>query len=382
MKKQNSKDGSKAQKAQQEETKMMQSNSSPGDSQDTTESTKLTIIQEESMLDSNSQTGHKYFFDTQYPQEIEQDPKFSELYFELADLREAVLAQNIPELNLPPEDDNGNVEYKLKLADPQMDRVEHLATQMAFRLNEGYGEAFYQIGVEDNGVVTGISDEEIFETLIVLFYMANSLGATLKMQKVRIGHYGTSFELQVIKPQTDMMKPDIKITLFGAEYSGKSTLLGVLVSGVLDDGEGSQRSTVIRHPHELLKGFTSSVSMRVMGFNSKGQITNRQHIHTWAKFIQESSKLITFIDVSGKEKYLKTAIKGVSSYYPDYVLMIVDAKEGITPITLNHLRLAFSCQKPVIIVLSKVDLATKDELFDVEDKLSDYIKNTCSKKIL
>lgn len=32
------------------------------------------------------------------------------------------------------ENDYGNVEYKLKLANPSFDRVEHLTTQMKFRL--------------------------------------------------------------------------------------------------------------------------------------------------------------------------------------------------------------------------------------------------------
>lgn len=47
------------------------------------------------------------------------------------------------ELILPEEPDDGNVEYKLKLEAPTMARVEHLTTQMAFRLNEGSGIAYY-----------------------------------------------------------------------------------------------------------------------------------------------------------------------------------------------------------------------------------------------
>lgn len=56
-----------------------------------------------------------------------------------------------------------------------MDRVEHLTTQMTFRLNEGQGTAFYQIGVLDSGQVTGLEWDELFETLIVLFYMTTTL---------------------------------------------------------------------------------------------------------------------------------------------------------------------------------------------------------------
>lgn len=56
----------------------------------------------------------------------------------------------------------GNIEYKLKLINPSSDRVDQLTTQMKFRLAEGFGEAYYRIGVEDNGRPTGLSKEDMF----------------------------------------------------------------------------------------------------------------------------------------------------------------------------------------------------------------------------
>ena len=44
---------------------------------------------------------------------------------------------------LEPEKYYGPIEYKLKLANPTMDRVQHLTTQMIFRL-EVYPESVYQ----------------------------------------------------------------------------------------------------------------------------------------------------------------------------------------------------------------------------------------------
>lgn len=49
---------------------------------------------------------------------------------------------------LPPEEEEGNVEYKLKLVAPSESRLQHLVTQLKWRLREGSGEAFYEIGVE------------------------------------------------------------------------------------------------------------------------------------------------------------------------------------------------------------------------------------------
>ena len=83
------------------------------------------------------------------------------------------------------ENDYGNCEYKLKLDNPTLNRVDHLTTQMIFRLNEGFGRAVYRLGVEDNGVCSGISSSEMKETLSVLFYMARNQDAEIEVEKVR-----------------------------------------------------------------------------------------------------------------------------------------------------------------------------------------------------
>ncbi|CEG82288.1 Putative Gtp binding protein 2 [Rhizopus microsporus] len=55
---------------------------------------------------------------------------------------------------LPPEaDSEGNIEYKLKLVNPSVERLEHLVTQMKWRLAEGNGVAIYEIGIDDDGTI-------------------------------------------------------------------------------------------------------------------------------------------------------------------------------------------------------------------------------------
>lgn len=112
------------------------------------------------------------------------------------------------ELELPQENDNGNIEYKLRFDAPNMARVEHLTTQMAFRLNEGNGTALYQIGVLDSGQVTGLNDDEILETMLVLYYMSSTFSpkADLTVHKVRIGSQGYSVMLKVVRAQVSSNK--------------------------------------------------------------------------------------------------------------------------------------------------------------------------------
>ncbi len=48
--------------------------------------------------------------------------------------------------------------------------------------------------------------------------------------------------------------------MLGEEGAGKSTLVGVLISGKRDNGKGEIRTNVFRHKHEIIDGRTSSVS--------------------------------------------------------------------------------------------------------------------------
>lgn len=57
--------------------------------------------------------------------------------------------------------------------------------QLKWRLREGQGEAIYEIGVEDNGVLAGLSSSEMTASLQTLREMALSLGATTTILRER-----------------------------------------------------------------------------------------------------------------------------------------------------------------------------------------------------
>lgn len=63
--------------------------------------------------------------------------------------------------------------FQLKLVNPSEYRFEHLVTQMKWRLQEGQGEAIYEIGVEDNGILAGLTDTEMQASLHTLGRMAH-----------------------------------------------------------------------------------------------------------------------------------------------------------------------------------------------------------------
>lgn len=61
---------------------------------------------------------------------------------------------------------------------------------------------------------------------------------------------------------------DIRVAVIGNVDSGKSTLVGVLTKGIMDDGRGFARTKVFNFSHEASNGRTSSIGQEIMGFKN------------------------------------------------------------------------------------------------------------------
>ena len=214
--------------------------------------------------------------------------------------------------SLPPEVESGNVEYKLKLVNPSDSRFEHLVTQMKWRLQEGGGEAIYEIGVKDCGDLEGLEDDELDESLETLRRMATKLGASIHVLRQHdttsvlrkssscdsralsavaspIDGYDQlasgaatpscpprkrALEVLVRKVPDDRHFIDLRLAVLGHADAGKSTLLGVLTNGELDNGAGRARLNLFRHLHEIQTGRTSCISHEILGFDDAGRVLN------------------------------------------------------------------------------------------------------------
>lgn len=66
-------------------------------------------------------------------------------------------------------------------------------TQMKWRLQEGRGEAVYQIGVEDNGLLVGLAEEEMRASLKTLHRMAEKYETLISAPRASrtVGRSGT-----------------------------------------------------------------------------------------------------------------------------------------------------------------------------------------------
>lgn len=289
---------------------------------------------------------------------------------------------------LEPEVEEGNIEYKLRIKDPNPIRLQQLITQMKFRLSEGKGECFYYVGVEDNGYLRGLEVGDLEDSLGALRGMARVLQAEAQVVKYMQGAHGRQCALLHIWSNfsREVTYTDLRVAVAGSVDSGKSTLVAVLTHGCdgrpeLDNGRGRARMNVFRHKHEIESGRTSSISQQIVGYDKEGKVLNYTGVAapTPAEISAGADKVLTFIDMGGHQKYLKTTLYGMTCMLPDYVLCCVCAQVGPTRMTREHLAVAVALEIPVALVLTKVDLVDDQQLQQVLSELSALV---CTSMIL
>jgi GTPase len=122
-----------------------------------------------------------------------------------------------------PENDQGSVEYKLKLINKDDSRIDELVSQMRYRCNEGDGECVYNIGVSNNGTLEGITEEEYEQTIKTLNVIAsknNYYTQVLSIQK--IDDNKKVYEMLIREIKNTYI--DIKVVIAGNVDAGKCVL--------------------------------------------------------------------------------------------------------------------------------------------------------------
>ncbi|KAI4467536.1 elongation factor tu-related [Holotrichia oblita] len=279
--------------------------------------------------------------------------------------------------SLPPEPQTGNIEYKLKIVKVSKQRFEHLLTQMKWRLREGQGEAIYKIGVEDNGILTGLSGNDMTDSLQTLEQMALKLGASTTILRQKVLDNGRYISERILKFKVANLQNIIetRIAVVGNADAGKSTLLGVLVHGDLDNGRGKARLSIFRHLHEIRSGRTSSISHKTIGFNSQGTPINYDYSELMSAedIYDASTKLITFLDLAGHKKYIHTTIQGLSGYSPHYAMLVISSTTGAVDMTYEHLSIATTLNLHFFIVITKIDLVDANKTLESLEKLLKFV---------
>ena len=74
----------------------------------------------------------------------------------------------------------------------------------------------------------------------------------------------------------------------------------------------------------------------------------------WEEISVQAAKIVSFIDLAGHERYLKTTLYGLTSGSPSCVILIVGANAGLIGMSKEHLAIALALSVPVVVVITKV----------------------------
>lgn len=268
-----------------------------------------------------------------------------------------------PGQHLAAEVEEGNHEYKVRLTALTDAQLNHRITQLLWRLQEGNNEAIYHIGVEDNGNQLGLNEADLKESLQNLQFMAQQTDCEMIIRALYTGAMGITAEVVMRRKLRNCIDScHLTVAVAGDVDCGKSTLIGVLSTGHLDNGKGLARMQVMTHNHEVQSGRTSSISHTVIHFDQDGAIlnslsNNSDKLRTLSdlELVDESVRSVSLVDLAGHVRYLKTTLHGLSALRPDYCLVCISALHGVTSMTAEHIGIGLYLSVPLVVVVTKVD---------------------------
>ncbi|CAI0648278.1 unnamed protein product [Colletotrichum noveboracense] len=331
-----------------------------------------------------------------------------------------------------------------KLPDDTADLSQALTPQKPLPGLEESRGALYEIGVADDGTLVGLTKDEMDESITTLRVMAATLGCRVEIlrhvivgecewletselvdnvasQPAQIGRQARLWVVEalvtpdfsakhslaeipesghrevkqspranepVVLPSRGRSTTDqLRITLTGPTTSGKSTLLGTLSTGTLDNGRGKSRISLFKHRHEVASGLTSSVAQELIGYKDHAIFNfSQDRVESWIDIHDsaENGRLVFVSDSAGHPRYRRTILRGLFGWAPQWTVLCLAAddneasstKDGASS-TANevlgiagagvdlakaHLELCLKLKTPLVIVITKLDLATKASL--------------------
>ncbi|OJJ85831.1 uncharacterized protein ASPGLDRAFT_106926, partial [Aspergillus glaucus CBS 516.65] len=302
-------------------------------------------------------------------------------------------------------------------------------------LEESQG-ALYEIGVADDGTFVGLTQDELEESLSNLQIMAGSLGCKVDvLRRVVVGECeweGDSVESHVedlwvaealVSPDLDYYRAapaegdasgatekksvseddhssteQIRVSITGPSIAGKSSLLGTLTSSSLDNGRGKSRLSLLKHRHEISSGITSSVAQELIGYTgdssgsvdainyASGNVAAWDDIHA----VSTGGRLAFVSDLPGSVRFSKSMLRGLISWAPHCVILCIPANcdDGTTSgsdskpaeqtteidLALSYLELCIKLEVPILIAITKMDLASRVGLRNTLSKVLSVLK--------
>ena len=208
-----------------------------------------------------------------------------------------------------------------------------------------------------------------------------------------------------------------RITLTGATMSGKSSLLGTLSISTLDNGRGKSRLSLLKHRHEIASGMTSSVTQELIGYQEESASQEKHklinvinyatsNVSSWTDIHARSrdGRLAFVSDSAGHPRYRRTTVRGLLGWAPHWTMLCVPASNSAdlpniglsthsengnalfagasTHISMAQLDLCLRLRLPLVIVVTKLDVASKSTFRQILSSLLSSLKSAGRKPIM
>lgn len=214
--------------------------------------------------------------------------------------------------------------------------------------------------------------------------------------------------------EIESQSEQLRVSLTGSTTSGKSSLLGTLSTSTLDNGRGKSRLSLLKHRHEIVSGITSSLAQELIGYHggyhemssltntvasntnvinyATGNVSSWNDIHS----ASENGRLVFVTDSAGHPRYRRTTVRGLVSWAPHWTLCCVAADDGEdstgrvgatassseilgsagsgVDLSKAHLELCLKLNLPLVIVITKLDIASKVGLRNTLTKVLTTLK--------
>ncbi|KIK26976.1 hypothetical protein PISMIDRAFT_28218 [Pisolithus microcarpus 441] len=240
---------------------------------------------------------------------------------------------------------------------------------------------------------TSLGEDHIGKAILGVEKVVVDIGAMMSVLFRAGGSHPRAVLLLRLPPVDIASTPEVRCAVVGNVDSGKSTTLGVLTRGTLDDGRGRARVALFRHKHELETGRTSSVGMEILGFTASGVpvLPGRADGHDpdtarldklgWQDIAARSAKIISFSDLAGHERYLKTTLYGLTSGAPSCVILMVGGNAGLIGMSKEHLAITLALNVPVIVCITKIDMTPPNVLSETLKQVTKILKSPGCRKM-
>ncbi|KAK9716950.1 Elongation factor Tu GTP binding domain [Popillia japonica] len=152
------------------------------------------------------------------------------------------------------------------------------------------------------------------------------------------------------------MALNLNVGILGHVDSGKTTLAKTL-------SEIASTAAFDKDPQSQSRGITLDLGFSSFSISTPSHLCNKVMVDKFQ---------YTLVDCPGHASLIKTVIGG--SHIIDMILLVIDITKGIQTQTAECLVIGEITQKPIIVVLNKIDLITPDKQDNVIEKVTKKVR--------